>query len=231
MRQFEQTLGVVENIDTTSRQLKEALELGKTIIVTTLQKFPVIAKEIGELPRQALRRDRGRGALVANGREHQEPQGGARLRLAGGGGARRGRGRNAGGGAREHDPRRNGEARAAAEPVHLRLHRHAQAEDARTVRPEARRRQIPAVPPLQHAPGDRGRLHPRRARELHDLFGLLAPVEEDRERSALRQEEGRIPAQVVRRAAPARDRREGADHGRSTSPPRCRARSAARPRR
>ena len=50
MRQFEQTLGVVENIDTTSRQLKDALEAGKTIIVTTLQKFPVIEKEIGELP-------------------------------------------------------------------------------------------------------------------------------------------------------------------------------------
>jgi type I restriction enzyme R subunit len=50
MRQFEQTLGVVENIDTTSRQLKEALEAGKTIIVTTLQKFPVITREIGELP-------------------------------------------------------------------------------------------------------------------------------------------------------------------------------------
>jgi type I restriction enzyme R subunit len=50
MRQFEQTLGVVENIDTTSRQLKQALESGKTIIVTTLQKFPVIAKEISELP-------------------------------------------------------------------------------------------------------------------------------------------------------------------------------------
>ena len=50
MRQFEQTLGVVENIDKTSRQLKDALESGKTIIVTTLQKFPVIAKEIGELP-------------------------------------------------------------------------------------------------------------------------------------------------------------------------------------
>ena len=52
MRQFEQTLGVVENIDTTSRQLKEALESGKTIIVTTLQKFPVIAQEIGQLPGQ-----------------------------------------------------------------------------------------------------------------------------------------------------------------------------------
>ncbi len=50
MRQFEQQLGVVENIDKTSRQLKEALESGKTIIVTTIQKFPVIAKEIGELP-------------------------------------------------------------------------------------------------------------------------------------------------------------------------------------
>jgi type I restriction enzyme, R subunit len=46
MRQFEQTLGVVENIDTTSRQLKDALEAGKTIIVTTLQKFPVIAQQL-----------------------------------------------------------------------------------------------------------------------------------------------------------------------------------------
>ncbi len=50
LRQFEQTLGVVENIDTTSRQLKEALEAGKTIIVTTLQKFPVIVDQISELP-------------------------------------------------------------------------------------------------------------------------------------------------------------------------------------
>lgn len=52
IRQFEQTLGVVENIDQTSRQLKEALEAGKTIIVTTLQKFPVIVKEMGELPQR-----------------------------------------------------------------------------------------------------------------------------------------------------------------------------------
>src|SRR5438876_2645360 len=49
VRQFEQTMGVVENIDTTSRQLKQALEDGKTIIVTTLQKFPVITREIGQL--------------------------------------------------------------------------------------------------------------------------------------------------------------------------------------
>jgi type I restriction enzyme R subunit len=50
VRQFEQTQGVVENIDTTSKQLKQALEEGKTIIVTTLQKFPVIAREIESLP-------------------------------------------------------------------------------------------------------------------------------------------------------------------------------------
>ncbi len=49
IRQFEQTLGVVENIDRTARQLKEALESGKTIIVTTLQKFPVIADQIERL--------------------------------------------------------------------------------------------------------------------------------------------------------------------------------------
>jgi len=50
MRQFEQVRGVVENIDTTSRQLQEALEDGRKIIVTTLQKFPVISEKIGELP-------------------------------------------------------------------------------------------------------------------------------------------------------------------------------------
>jgi type I restriction enzyme R subunit len=50
IRSFEKTVGLVENIDTTSRQLREALEGGKQIIVTTLQKFPVIANEIGQLP-------------------------------------------------------------------------------------------------------------------------------------------------------------------------------------
>jgi len=52
VQQFEQTLGVVEKIDTTSRQLKQALEEGKTIIVTTLQKFPVIAGQMADLPGQ-----------------------------------------------------------------------------------------------------------------------------------------------------------------------------------
>ncbi len=50
VKQFERTAGVVENIDKTSRQLKEALEGGKTIIVSTLQKYPVIAGNMQELP-------------------------------------------------------------------------------------------------------------------------------------------------------------------------------------
>ncbi len=49
VRQFEPTLGIVENIDQTSRQLKTALEDGKKIIVTTLQKFPVIANQMETL--------------------------------------------------------------------------------------------------------------------------------------------------------------------------------------
>ncbi|HLA45535.1 MAG TPA: DEAD/DEAH box helicase family protein, partial [Aggregatilineales bacterium] len=49
VRQFEQVKGTVENIDKTSRDLKKALEDGKQIIVTTLQKFPVIANQVEEL--------------------------------------------------------------------------------------------------------------------------------------------------------------------------------------
>lgn len=47
--EFQQTRGVVENIEKTSKQLKEALEVGKRIIITTLQKFPVILGEVGNL--------------------------------------------------------------------------------------------------------------------------------------------------------------------------------------
>ena len=51
VRSFEKTAGLVENIDKGGgKHLKQALEEGKQIIVSTLQKFPVISKEIGELP-------------------------------------------------------------------------------------------------------------------------------------------------------------------------------------
>ncbi|RJQ30103.1 MAG: type I restriction endonuclease subunit R [Peptococcaceae bacterium] len=50
IQQFEQTKGVVEKIDKHSSQLKQALEEGKNIIVTTLQKFPFVTEELGSLP-------------------------------------------------------------------------------------------------------------------------------------------------------------------------------------
>jgi type I restriction enzyme R subunit len=50
IRQFQQVVGVVEAITEGSRQLKQALEEGKKIVITTIQKFPHIVEEIGELP-------------------------------------------------------------------------------------------------------------------------------------------------------------------------------------
>jgi type I restriction enzyme R subunit len=50
IKQFQQVSGVVEAITEGSKQLKSALEEGKKIIITTIQKFPHIVEEIGELP-------------------------------------------------------------------------------------------------------------------------------------------------------------------------------------
>src|SRR5674476_1496923 len=48
--QFDHTPGVVERIDKHSKQLADALAASKAqIIITTLQKFPVIAKTASEL--------------------------------------------------------------------------------------------------------------------------------------------------------------------------------------
>lgn len=44
--QFDHVEGVVQKIDKNSKQLKEAIEAGAGIIITTLQKFPVIYKEV-----------------------------------------------------------------------------------------------------------------------------------------------------------------------------------------
>ena len=44
--QFDHVEGVVQKIDKNSKQLKDAIEAGAGIIITTLQKFPVIYKEV-----------------------------------------------------------------------------------------------------------------------------------------------------------------------------------------
>jgi type I restriction enzyme R subunit len=49
IKQFEQTEGVVRPIDVNGAQLKEALQKGKDIIISTIQKFSVIHKEMEAL--------------------------------------------------------------------------------------------------------------------------------------------------------------------------------------
>lgn len=50
VRGFEQTEGVLEAIDQGSTQLADALEKGRDIITTTLQKFPFVIGKVGDLP-------------------------------------------------------------------------------------------------------------------------------------------------------------------------------------
>ena len=49
IKQLEQTQGVVNPIDQNAQQLKECLEKGKDIVITTIQKFPFISEQIGKL--------------------------------------------------------------------------------------------------------------------------------------------------------------------------------------
>jgi type I restriction enzyme, R subunit len=49
IKQLEQTKGVVNPVDVNSEQLKQFIEDGKHIIITTIQKFPVISNAIGEM--------------------------------------------------------------------------------------------------------------------------------------------------------------------------------------
>ncbi len=54
VREFEQVRGLVRNIRGSSQDLREALEEGKRIVVSTLQKFPHISDEIESLPGHAF---------------------------------------------------------------------------------------------------------------------------------------------------------------------------------
>ena len=198
MRQFEQTLGVVENIDKTSSQLKDALEGGKTIIVTTLQKFPVIAEEIGELPgrRFALIVDEAhssqsgegtkdlKSVLAARSLEEAESEETGALTLE-----------------EELEDAVLAEMEKRKHLPNVSTFAFTATPKPKTLEPfreQATRRLLHAVSPVQHAPGNRGGVHPGRVGELHHVQGLLAAHQEDRRGPALRQEQGGLPAQVFR---------------------------------
>ena len=60
--QFEHKRGVVQRIDENSRQLAEALESGVPIIITTLQKFPFVSRQLLKMAEE--RGHEGKGTLT-----------------------------------------------------------------------------------------------------------------------------------------------------------------------
>ncbi len=60
--QFEHKRGVVQRIDESSRQLAEALESGVPIIITTLQKFPFVSRQLLKMAEE--RGQEGKGTLT-----------------------------------------------------------------------------------------------------------------------------------------------------------------------
>ena len=67
---FEQTAGLVEHIDKGGRHLKEALEAGKQIIITTLQKFPVVLEQVRQLEDEWKKQ---KSLANASGSDHLNP--------------------------------------------------------------------------------------------------------------------------------------------------------------
>ena len=181
VRQFEQTLGVVENIDKTSRQLKDALEGGKTIVVTTLQKFPFIAGEIGELPgrRFALIVDEAHSSQSGEGTQGLKSVLAVRS-------LEEAESEEAG----DVSPEEELDNTVLAE-LEKRKHLPNVSTFAFTATPKPKTLElfgskrpggfVRAFPSLQHAPGNRGRVHPRCVGELHHLQSLLAAHQEDRD--------------------------------------------------
>ena len=87
--QFEHKRGVVQRIDESSRQLAEALENAVPVIITTLQKFPFVSRQLlkmaegtrndrhGNARHPALRRHRRRGPQLSGRRDGNRSQGSA----------------------------------------------------------------------------------------------------------------------------------------------------------
>ena len=175
---FERTPGVVAVITgdggAKSGELAEALAAGKKIVVCTIQTFPYALEAVRELSASKGKRF----AVIADeAHSSQTGQAAAELKIGadrrgtgGPGGRRRGQHRGPAGGEDGH-PRRPG-----CRHQLRRLHRDPQGQDAGAVRPPARSdpaggqgQPASRFPCLLHAAGDRGRLHPRRAEELHRL--------------------------------------------------------------
>ena len=156
--QFEQTTGVVKKIDGTSRQLKEAINAGARIIVTTIQKFST--DHLKEISGQGTRKF----AVIVD-EAH---------------GSQSGKSAQAMTDALTRDLTTSDDiedmiaeyqkpARATAKHQLLRIYRYAPECDFGKIRDQRTRWFAASVPSLFNAASDRGAVHPGRAPELHDI--------------------------------------------------------------
>jgi len=214
---FEQVPGLVESIDRTSRQLKKALEDGKRIIVTTLQKFPVISEEIKALPGQ-------RFAIVID--EAHSSQSGEQSRHLK---AVLSAGSLEEAAAEEEAAEAAGEGEDWEDEVVKVMLSWGQLPNissfAFTATPKSRTLELFGTPQSDGSFKPFSLYSMRQAiqegfimdvlEKLHDLSRLLASAEESRGRSQVRAQEGHRAAAQLRRVARARRRTEGRHNGRT----------------
>ena len=232
--QIEHAQGVVKAIDQDSKQLAAALIDGTKIVITTLQKFPFVLRGLlhaagAETQEQATAEEKAQAkawegeiatrryaVIVDEAHSSQTGETARELKAILGAGAAE----DAEGGDRLGGRPQSGHGlpRSAAKSKFLRFHRHPEGEDAGAVRAVEHQRHARGFPPLQHAPSDRGALHPRRADALHNLRDLLQVVEGDRGRPEPAQEEGRARPGEVHESASTQHRAEDRGHGRTLSP-------------
>ena len=176
--QFEHKRGVVQKVDENSRQLAEALESGVPVIITTLQKFPFVSRQLLRMAEERGERAIGtlptrRCAVIVD--EAHSSQGGetaADLKeVLGGEGLREQAAAYAtveGLEDMEELFRSMAKRGRQANLSFFAFTATPKTQDARGLRPRRAARS-----PLYDATGDRGGVHPRRAPALHHLRGVL----------------------------------------------------------
>ena len=210
IKQYAQVSATVGHADRSS-DLREFIESGKKIIISTVQKFPFILDEIGS-------EHRGRRFAIIIDEAHSS-QGGrisAAMSMA----------LSEAGAAAEDETfediiNRIMESRKmlpnasyfafTATPKNKTLEIFGEAV------PGGRAGQAPALPQLHHEAGHPGGLYPRRAEELHAGRQLLQAGQDGRGRPRIRHPEGAEKAAPLRRIARPRHPPQGRDHGRSLS--------------
>ena len=206
--QFEHKRGVVQRIDESSRQLAEALDNAVPVIITTLQKFPFVSRQLLKMAEERGTTGTGtlatrRCAVVVD--EAHSSQGGETAtdlkEILGGEGLRQ-----------EAKKRAAEEGREDMEELFRSMAKRGKQANlsffAFTATPKHKTFAVfgrdgqPAAP-LHHAPGDRRGVHPRRAEALHHVRDVLQAAKGLRGRSQRRAQEGRAGTGALHEAASA----------------------------